>query len=60
MNVWRIQNSSMSKNEDYELSYLWNMKIAFQKLLKTENLKNPVWYVKKSWDQVIHVGSPTV
>ena len=50
----------MSKNEDYELSYLWNMKIAFQKLLKTENLKNPVWYVKKSWDQVIHVGSPTV
>ena len=40
-------NICLLKNEDYELPHLLKMKIAFLKLLKTEDLKNPLKTVKK-------------
>ena len=49
---WRItmrrsQISGLLKNEDFLLPYLLKMKIAFLKLLKTEDLKTPLENVKK-------------
>ena len=40
-------NSGLLKNEDYQLPHLLKMKIAFLKLLKTEDLKTPLKNVKK-------------
>ena len=47
MKMWRTQISGLLKNEDYQLPHLLKMKIAFLKLLKTEDLKTPLKNVKK-------------
>ena len=46
MKMWRTQISGLLKNEDYRLPHLLKMKIAFLKLLKTEDLKTPLKNVK--------------
>ena len=45
--LWRTQISGLLKNEDYQLPHLLKVKIAFSKLLKTEDLKTPLKNVKK-------------
>ena len=47
MKMWRTQISGLLKNEDYQLPHLLNMKIAFLKLLKTEDSKTRLRNVKK-------------
>ena len=47
MKMWRTQISGFLKNEDYKLPQLLKMKIAFLKLLKTEELKTHIKNVKK-------------
>ena len=43
----RTQISGLLKNEDYKLPQLLKTKIAFLKLLKTEELKTHIKNVKK-------------
>ena len=43
----RIQISYLLNNEDYQLPHLLKVKIAFLKLLKTEDLKTHLKNVKK-------------
>mgnify|MGYP001796337641 CR=1 FL=1 len=57
MKMWRTQISGLLKNDDYQLLHLLNMKIAFLKLLKTEDLKTPLKDVKKM-KTVSCAGSP--
>ena len=47
MKMWRAQISGLLKNEDYQLPHSLKMKIAFLKLLKSEDLKTPLKNVKK-------------
>ena len=47
MKMWRTQISGLLKNEDYQLPHLLKMKIAFLKLLKTEDLKTSLKNVRK-------------
>ena len=48
----------MLKNEDRKLQLLLKMKIAFQKLVKTEDLKTSRKVVKKK-KSTLCAGSPT-
>ena len=52
---WRI--SGFLKSEDYQLPQLLKMRIAFLKLLKTEDLKTPYKNVKKM-NTMSCAGSP--
>ena len=45
--MWRTQIFGLLKSEDYKLSHLSKMKIAFWKLVKTEDLKIPIKNAKK-------------
>ena len=55
--MWRTQISGLLKKEDYQLPHLLKMKIAFLKLLKTEDLKTHLKNVKKM-KTMSCVGSP--
>ena len=59
MKMWRIQTSSLLKNEDYKLPNLVvKMKIAILKLLKIEDLKTSFKNVKKM-KTISCAGSPS-
>ena len=53
MKMWRTQISGLLNNEDYQLPHLLKMKIAFLKLLKTEDLNTPLKNVKKNEDHFV-------
>ena len=53
MKMWRTQISDLLKNEDYQLSHLLKMKIAFLKLLKTEDLKTHLKKCDEIEDHVV-------
>ena len=57
--MWRTQISCFLENEDYKLPQLWKMKIAFLKLLKTDELKTHIKNVKKM-KTMSCAGSPTL